>query len=240
MRTIQRATLTALIGLVGIGLLGCAAGGHRSGISDSGSHSSTSERTATHASAGDHSGNPGVELGYDVSDLAKLSDSDVKKILKQGVAAAKSEESLVRVNKKGKKQTCRMHIIVVDRKGEVIARHSMKDAWLGSVDIAKGKAFTAVAFSSQENALTSRTIGALSQPGGPLWQIGNSNTDPGLIEFPGGVPLYKNGDLVGAVGVSGDGVKHDENVAEAAAKGFEPPKAIRIDKVTGGDVPYTK
>ena len=86
----------------------------------------------------------------------------------------------------------------------------------------------------------SRTIGVLSQPGKPLWQIGNSNLFNGIVEFPGGFPLYKNGRLAGGVGVSGDGVEEDENVAEAGTAGFEPPKAIRVDTVTGGGVPYLK
>jgi uncharacterized protein GlcG (DUF336 family) len=81
----------------------------------------------------------------------------------------------------------------------------------------------------------------LSQPGGPLWQIGNGRgTAPGVIEFPGGLPLYKGGQLVGAIGVSGDGVEQDENVAEAGARGFEPPDVIRIDRATGNEVAYTR
>lgn len=169
-----------------------------------------------------------------------LSDDDVQKILKQAVKAAEAEESLLRVNAKGEKQSTKMHIVVVDKRGKIIGRSSMGDAWLGSIDIAKAKAYTAVAFSSNENALTSRTIGVLSQPGQPLWQIGNSNQNDGLIEFPGGLPLYMNGKLVGGIGVSGDGVEEDENVAEGGAKGYEPPEVIRVDKVTGGGVPYTK
>ena len=136
-----------------------------------------------------------------------------------------------------------MHIFVLDRRGDVLGRRSMNDAWLGSVSIARAKAYTALAFSSDQNALSSRSIGALSQPGGPLWQIGNSNREhdlPGLIEFPGGLPLYKHGTLVGGIGVSGDGVEEDENVAEAGASGFEPIKSIRVDTVTNGGVPYTK
>jgi uncharacterized protein GlcG (DUF336 family) len=115
----------------------------------------------------------------------------------------------------------------------------MDDAWFGSIDIAKAKAFTAMAFSSHQNALTTRSIGELSQPGGPLWMIGNSNRDHGIIQFPGGLPLYKNGQLVGGLGVSGDGVQQDEDVARGGAAGFTPPAAIRIDTVTGGAVHYT-
>lgn len=169
-----------------------------------------------------------------------LDASDVTKVLNQAEAQAKKEPSLLRVNAQGEKQPTKMHIVVVDRTGRIVGQRSMADAWTGSIYIARSKAYTALAFSSNENALTSRTIGALSQPGGPLWQIGNSNRQEGLIEFPGGIPLYKDGKLVGAVGVSGDGVEEDENVAEAGTKGFEAPKAIRVDTVTKGGVPYTK
>jgi len=171
---------------------------------------------------------------------ASLSADEITRILEQAEAQAKKEESLLRVNAEGKKQPTKMHIVVVDRGGRVVGQRSMADAWVGSISIAKSKAFTALCFSSNENALTSRTLGALTQPGGPLWNIGNSNRQDGLIEFPGGMPLYRNGELVGGIGVSGDGVEQDENVAEAGAKGFEAPKAIRVDTVTNNGVPYTK
>lgn len=180
-----------------------------------------------------HGPNPSVEL----------TDTDVKHILDQAENAAKTQQSLLRVNGEGVKQTCRMHIIIMNENAHTIGRRSMEDAWHGSVSIAASKAYTAMSFSSNQNALTTRTIGALSQPGGPLWNIGNSNRglfEPGLIEFPGGVPLYKQGKLVGGIGVSGDGVDEDEKVALAGASGFEAPGVIRIDKVTGGQVPYVK
>jgi len=171
--------------------------------------------------------------------MAQLTNDDVQTILAQAQAAAEKEVSLLRVNGKGEAQTTKMHIIVVNRDGKIIGQNSMDDAWVGSISIAKAKAFTAAAFSSNENALTTRTIGILSQPGGPLWQIGNSNTAEGIIEFPGGLPLYKNDELVGAIGVSGDGVDQDENVAIGGAAGFEPPCVIKVDTVTKGGVDYT-
>jgi uncharacterized protein GlcG (DUF336 family) len=179
-----------------------------------------------------------VNLGYPVG--PGLSGDEVKKILDQAESQAAKTPSLLRVDAGGKKQMTRMHIILVDRAGQEIGRRSMADAWAGSVSIAHAKAFTAMCFSSDENALTSRTLGVLTQPGGPLWNIGNSNKKNGLIEFPGGVPIYKGGKLVAGIGVSGDGVDEDEIVAAAGAKGFEPPAGIRVDTVTGGKAPYTK
>ena len=171
--------------------------------------------------------------------MTQLSNDDVSKILAQAQAAAEKEISLLRVNSNGEAQPTKMHIIVVNRDGRIIGQNSMSDAWVGSISIAKAKAFTAAAFSSNENALTTRTIGILSQPGGPLWQIGNSNVAEGIIEFPGGLPLYKDNELVGAIGVSGDGVDQDENVAIGGATGFEPPCAIKVNTVTKGGVNYT-
>ncbi len=170
-----------------------------------------------------------------------LTQEDIAMILANAQTAAGATPSLLRVSPDtGAQQTCRMHIFVVDRLSRIVDSESMPDAWLGSIAIARSKAFTALAFSSDKNALTTRSLGALSQPGGPLWQIGNSNRGHGVIEFPGGVPLYKDGHLVGAIGVSGDGVDQDETVAVAGAEGFAPPAPIRIDAVTGGGVPYTK
>jgi uncharacterized protein GlcG (DUF336 family) len=171
-----------------------------------------------------------------------LTEEELQGMLDAAVAAAEQTPSLLRVDATGTPQTTRMHIALVDRNGQLLAMHSMEDAWPVSIDIALAKAYTAASVSSNENAISSRSIGLLTQPGGALWNVGNSN-DPGtgddtieergLIEFPGGLALYKNGVLVGGIGVSGDGVDQDELVAEAGAAGYEPSPVIRVDCVLG-------
>jgi uncharacterized protein GlcG (DUF336 family) len=52
----------------------------------------------------------------------------------------------------------------------------------------------------------------------------------GVVWFPGSAPLYRDGVLVGGVGVSGDGVEQDDYVTAAAAGGFEPPDDLRVDR----------
>lgn len=52
----------------------------------------------------------------------------------------------------------------------------------------------------------------------------------GITWFPGSVPLYKNRQLVGGVGVSGDGVEQNDYVSQAAGAGFEPPPELRVDR----------
>jgi uncharacterized protein GlcG (DUF336 family) len=64
----------------------------------------------------------------------------------------------------------------------------------------------------------------------------------GIQIFPGSVPLYKNGVLVGAIGISGDGVDQDDLIAAAGANGFSPPAGIRSDQifVRGVRLPFLK
>jgi uncharacterized protein GlcG (DUF336 family) len=69
----------------------------------------------------------------------------------------------------------------------------------------------------------------------------------GITWFPGSAPLYKNGQLVGGLGVSGDGVEQNDLVTAAGATGFEPPNELRVDNSTIRDgngaavrLPYLK
>lgn len=106
----------------------------------------------------------------------------------------------------------RMDIAVVDAGANLKAFLCMDGAWLGSIDIAIKKARTARYFDMNTGA-----IGGLSQPGGPLFNIEHSNG--GLITFPGGIPLRNTqGEIIGAIGVSGSTVEDDHAVAEAGAQ----------------------
>jgi hypothetical protein len=64
----------------------------------------------------------------------------------------------------------------------------------------------------------------------------------GIVFFPGSESLYKNGVLVGGLGVSGDGVDQDDFVTAGGAVGFEPAASIRADQIVINRVrlPYLK
>ncbi|MGH9907055.1 MAG: heme-binding protein, partial [Pyrinomonadaceae bacterium] len=64
----------------------------------------------------------------------------------------------------------------------------------------------------------------------------------GLQIFAGSVPLYKNGVLVGAIGISGDGIDQDDIIAAAGGNGFAPPATIKSDQifVRGVRLPFVK
>jgi hypothetical protein len=115
-------------------------------------------------------------------------------------------------------------------------------------------------------AVTNRTIGFGAQPffppgidystPGPFFNLykfdtlnpctqGSQPSSPyqnGIVFFPGSLPLYKNGVLVGGLGVSGDGVEQDDFATAAGAVGFEAPPTIRADQVIdqGVRLPYLK
>ena len=105
-----------------------------------------------------------------------------------------------------------MNIAIVDAGANLKAFARMDNAWLGSIDISMKKARTARYFD-----MPTGDIGQLSQPGGSLYNIEHSNG--GLISFPGGVPITNaDGDIIGAIGVSGSTVENDHTVAVAGAE----------------------
>lgn len=109
----------------------------------------------------------------------------------------------------------KMNIAIVDAGANLLAFARMDGAWLGSLDISIKKAKTARFFD-----MNTGSIGELAQPGGPLYNIEHSNG--GLISFPGGIPIKnEQGEVIGAIGVSGSTVENDHAVAEAGVKVLE-------------------
>ena len=72
-------------------------------------------------------------------------------------------------------------------------------------------------------------------------QAPNANQS-GIVFFAGSAPLYRNGQLVGGLGVSGDGVEQDDYVTAGGAQGYEPPAVMRADQtfLRGVRLPYWK
>jgi uncharacterized protein GlcG (DUF336 family) len=104
-----------------------------------------------------------------------------------------------------------MNIAVVDAGGSLVAHIRQDGAWIGSVDVAINKAFSARAFD-----VSTADLGENAQPGGQFFGIQDSNHGRVMI-FAGGVPLMSGDTVVGAVGVSGGTGDQDQAVAAAAA-----------------------
>jgi uncharacterized protein GlcG (DUF336 family) len=107
-----------------------------------------------------------------------------------------------------------MNIAVVDDGNNLTAFARMDGAWLGSIDIAQNKAYTARSFD-----MSTQDLGPLAQPNQPLFGINASNQGQ-LIIFAGGIPLENGGEIAGAIGVSGGSVEQDQEVAEAGVAAF--------------------
>ncbi len=104
-----------------------------------------------------------------------------------------------------------MNIAVADAGGNLISHVRMDGAWIGSIDISIKKAYTSRAFD-----IATKDLATHSQSGGQFFGI-NASNDGRIMIFAGGVPLKRNGVVVGAIGVSGGSGEQDHAVAEAGA-----------------------
>jgi uncharacterized protein GlcG (DUF336 family) len=107
-----------------------------------------------------------------------------------------------------------MNVAVVDEGGNLVAHIRMDGAWIGSIDISQKKAYTSRAFD-----ISTKDLAGHSQSGGQFFGIHASNNGKIMI-FAGGIPLKRNGKVVGAIGVSGGSGDQDHAVAEAGVVAF--------------------
>lgn len=108
-----------------------------------------------------------------------------------------------------------MNIAVADSGGNLMAHVRMDGAWIGSIDISIKKAYTSRAFD-----IATKDLATHSQSGGQFFGIHASNNGRIMI-FAGGIPLKKDGKVVGAIGVSGGSGDQDHAVAEAGAAAYK-------------------
>ncbi len=186
------------------------------------------------------------------SPLGALTATDVRAMFAAAVARAERTRAGIR---RPLGVAARVFVCVTDLAGNVLGCVRTPEATLFSFDVAIQKARTAAFFSSDTAAFTTRGLGFMAQglfpPGQAIGRIGpllglqeamSGACTPsalplqnGITVFPGGVPLYKAGVLVGAIGVSGDGVDQDDFVASAGADLFPPPAGARGDELAEAD-----
>jgi uncharacterized protein GlcG (DUF336 family) len=102
-----------------------------------------------------------------------------------------------------------MNIAVVDSGGHLLAFARQDGAIRASIDISQRKARTSILMN-----LPTGDLAALVQPGQELY--GLEQLSGGMVAFGGGLPVHRDGELVGAVGVSAGSVEQDTQVAQAA------------------------
>lgn len=104
---------------------------------------------------------------------------------------------------------------VVDAGDRLVAFERMDAADLVTVTLAQDKAFTALV-----NNMPTRDLGPIAQPGTEFYGY-DSVAGGRTILFAGGMPLYRDGVLVGAVGVSGGSADEDQQAVDAGIRMFE-------------------
>jgi len=102
-----------------------------------------------------------------------------------------------------------MVIAVVDSGGHLVLQQRLDGAQLGSIHVARQKAETAVLFRRPTRVFEE----AIAQGGLHLRLLGMNN----LVPLDGGIPLIRDGAVVGAIGVSGMRSDQDAQVAQAGA-----------------------
>jgi len=197
-----------------------------------------------------------------INGVKRLEKEEVEKIIELAAERAKSTRAGIRLPIG---VPAKVFISVVGNPGvhgkkpPILGIFRTGEATVFSWDVAVQKARTALFFSSNDLAFSTRTVGFLAQrnypPGldgrrpGPYFGlqesitvVGNGNVPNGITIFPGGFPLYRNGQLVGAIGVSGDGVDQDDIISISGVKEFKAPVGIRADQFTydGARLPYVK
>jgi uncharacterized protein GlcG (DUF336 family) len=121
------------------------------------------------------------------------------------VAAVEGEAGAMRVA---------MSVAVVDSGDQLVAFARMDGADLVGIQLARDKAYTALV-----NRMPTADLAPLVQPGTEFYGY-DSVAGGRMIVFAGGMPLERDGVLVGAVGVSGGSAAEDQRAVEAAVRAF--------------------
>ena len=209
----------------------------------------------------------GDPVAGSISGQARLSAAEVEAIISNAAARSLLTRAAIRLPLGVPAQ---VFISVVNNPNQpgqspvVLGTFRTSDATVFSWDVSVQKARTALFYSDNSRAFSSRTVGFMAQT---FYPPGINNTLPGpfngmqerfsapiisgsgtvdgnlpngITIFPGGFPLYRNGVLIGAIGVSGDGIDEDDLISASGTVGFQPSPAIRADNFTflGARLPY--
>ncbi|WP_326511455.1 heme-binding protein [Clostridium intestinale] len=142
-------------------------------------------------------------------DMVKKITSDLVSSLKPNKLTLDIAKKLLdKAENKAKEINVPVVIALVDEGGNLIAQHKMDDALLISVSLSLKKAYTSVA-----TKISTENLSELILPGKPLYTLENIKN---ITAVGGGIPIIINGNIIGAIGVSGGSVEEDILIAKSA------------------------
>lgn len=118
------------------------------------------------------------------------------------------------VELEAKKRKMKIVVCVANASGNPVLVHAMDDSFIASYKIAVDKAYTSVALK-----MPTKKLAVLAGAGGSLFGI--NQTDSRIVIFGGGEPLEYNGEIIGAVAVSGGTADEDTSLGEFAKNKFK-------------------
>lgn len=131
-----------------------------------------------------------------------------------GLTLAAARRAIGAVERVAAEMRVAMSAAVVDAGDQLVAFARMDGADLVGVRLAQDKAYTALV-----NRMPTRDLAPLVQPGTEFYGY-DSLSGGRMVVFAGGMPLERDGVLIGAVGVSGGSAEEDQRAADAAVKAF--------------------
>ena len=125
-----------------------------------------------------------------------------------------AEELCQKVIQKAREVGVKVVCAVCDSGGNLMSMLRDDDAYIASINVAQNKAYTAVSLK-----MPTTTLAELTKPGDSLY--GLQHQDSRLVVFGGGIPLIRDGVIVGGFGVSGGSLEQDTMLAEYAKEMFQ-------------------
>ena len=144
--------------------------------------------------------------------MIPVGTNDVEQIVREVLSQIKASTTMnlklalalmEKVEAEAKRIGVKAVVAVSDASGRPVAIHCTDGAFIGSFDVALNKTYTAVAFQ-----MSTAKLAELAAPGGSLYGIQHTNEGK-IVIFGGGEPLYVDGVMIGAVGVSGGTAEQD-------------------------------
>ena len=132
-----------------------------------------------------------------------------------GLTLAAARRIIDAAERSGRRLRVALSVAVVDDGDQLVAFARMDGADLVSVTLARDKAYSALV-----NRMPTRDLASLVQPGAEFYGY-DSVAGGRMVVFAGGMPLQREGVLVGAVGVSGGTSDEDQRAADAAVAAFD-------------------
>lgn len=122
-----------------------------------------------------------------------------------------AQQAIGQASQKAAAMGVNANIAILDSAGHLKAFLRMDNAFLGSIDIAMGKAKTAMLF-----RMNSEAVGEFLNPENKTY--GMVNTSGGLVGFKGGMPVKSAGHIIAYIGVSGGSPDQDFEIAAAGSE----------------------